>query len=101
VAVINVIPSQSVSARLETVTEREWIRQGELLAEAKALLAERGVDAELIEAVGDPGTEIVARAETMNADTIVVGRSPRRHLVHEGLATRLVRAAKADVLVVH
>jgi nucleotide-binding universal stress UspA family protein len=101
VAVINVIPAQSVSARLQTVTETEWSRQSELLREAKALLARRRIDADLIEAVGDPATEIIAAAETMNAETIVVGRSPRRHLVHEGLAARLVRDAKADVLVVH
>lgn len=100
-AVINVIPAQSVSSRLETVSDEEWSRQEEILDEAKAELAERGIDPQLIGAVGDPTVEILAAADTMNAETIVVGRSPRRHLVHEGLASRLVRQAGADVLVVH
>jgi nucleotide-binding universal stress UspA family protein len=100
-AVINVIPSQSISSRLETVSEEERSRQEEILDEAKAKLTERGIDPELIEAVGDPIAEIVAAAERINAGTLIVGRSPRRRLVHEGLASRLVRQARADVLVVH
>jgi nucleotide-binding universal stress UspA family protein len=100
-AVINVIPSQSISSRLQTVSEEERSRQEEILDEAKAELAHRGIDPQLIGAVGDPTVEIVAAAERTNSGTIVVGRSPRRHLVHEGLASRLVRQAGADVLVVH
>jgi nucleotide-binding universal stress UspA family protein len=100
-AVINVIPSQSISSRLETVSEEERSRQEKILDEAKAELTHRGIDPQLIEAVGDPAAEILAAADRMNAETIVVGRSPRRHLMHEGLASRLVRQAGADVLVVH
>jgi nucleotide-binding universal stress UspA family protein len=100
-AVIHVIPSQSISSRLETVSEEERSRQEAILDEAKAELASRGIDPQLIEALGDPTVEIVAAAERTNAGTIIVGRSPRRRLVHEGLASRLVRQARADVLVVH
>ncbi|HET6643395.1 MAG TPA: universal stress protein [Gaiellaceae bacterium] len=99
-AVINVIPAQSVSSRLETVTEEERGRQARILREANGLLARRGIEAQLIEAVGDPATEILAEAEKRNAETIVVGRSEGRHLARGQLDSRLVRSARADVLVV-
>jgi nucleotide-binding universal stress UspA family protein len=101
VAVINVIPAQSVSSRLETVSDDERSRQASILHEARAALGRRGIEPQLIEAVGDPVTEILAAAEATNAGTIVVGRSERRHLAHGSLDERLVRGAKADVLVVH
>ncbi len=99
-AVINVIPAQSVSSRLETVTEDERDQQARTLREANDLLAQRGIEPELIEAVGDPATEILDAAEKRNAELIVIGRSDRRHLARGALDTRLVRNAAADVLVV-
>jgi nucleotide-binding universal stress UspA family protein len=100
VAVINVIPVQSVSSRLETVTDAERSRQASTLREAGVALGRFGIEPELIEAVGDPATEILAAAEETRAKTIVVGRSERRHLGHGSLDSRLVRGAQADVLVV-
>jgi nucleotide-binding universal stress UspA family protein len=100
-AVINVIPVQSISARLETVTDDERSRQASILREARVALRRFGIEPELIEAVGDPATEILAAAEESAAKTIVVGRSQRRHLAHGSLDSRLVRSAQADVLVVH
>jgi nucleotide-binding universal stress UspA family protein len=100
-AVVNVIPVQSISSRLQTVTDEERSRQANILHEARAALGRRGIEPQLIEAVGDPLTEILAAAEATNAGTIVVGRSERRHLAHGSLDSRLVRGAKADVLVVH
>jgi nucleotide-binding universal stress UspA family protein len=99
-AVIHVIPVQSVSSRLQTVTDEERSRQASILHEARVALGRRGIEPQLIDAVGDPATEILAAAEAMNAGTIVVGRSERRHLAHGSLDARLVRAARADVLVV-
>jgi nucleotide-binding universal stress UspA family protein len=99
-AVVNVIPVRSVSSRLETVSDDERSRQASILREARAALGRRGIEPRLIEAVGDPVTEILAAAEATNAGTIVVGRSERRHLKHGSLDSRLVRAASADVLVV-
>ena len=99
-AVINVIPSQSVSSRLETVTQGERDQQARTLREASDLLAHRGIEPQLIEAVGDPATEILDAAEKRNAEIIVIGRSDRRHLARGALDTRLVRNAAADVLVV-
>ena len=99
-AVINVIPAQSVSSRLETVTEDEREQKARTLREANDLLVHRGLLGELIEAVGDPATEILDAAEKRNAELIVIGRSDRRHLARGALDTRLVRNAAADVLVV-
>jgi nucleotide-binding universal stress UspA family protein len=99
-AVINVIPAQSISSRLETVTNEERGRQASILHEARVALDRRGIEPQLIEAVGDPATEILAAAEATNAGTIVVGRSQRRHLPHGSLDSRLVRDAQAAVLVV-
>lgn len=101
VAVINVIPApQAVSSRLETVSEADWDQQDSVLREAEALLAHRGIEPQLLEAIGDPATEILAAAERTNAKAIVVGRSTTRRLGHVPLDSRLVRSAEADVLVV-
>jgi nucleotide-binding universal stress UspA family protein len=100
IAVINVIPTQSISSRLETVTDEERGRQASILHEARVALGRRGIEPQLIEAVGDPVTEILAAAEATNAGTIVVGRRERRHLAHGSLDSRLVRDAQAAVLVV-
>jgi nucleotide-binding universal stress UspA family protein len=99
-AVINVIPVQSISSRLETVTDEQRSRQASVLREARAALGRYGIEPRLIEAIGDPVTEILAAAEAAKAETIVVGRSERRHLGHGSLDSRLVRSAQADVLVV-
>ena len=103
VTVVNVVNAQSVSSRLETVSEKERATQDRLLREAARLLARRGVNANLVAAAGDPATEILAAAATIAADVIVVGRRHglASHLVHRSLSTTLVRRAGPDVLVVH
>jgi nucleotide-binding universal stress UspA family protein len=101
-AVVNVIPVQSVSARLETVSDEQRRRQQSLFADARSLLDERGVELQPIPAAGDPVTEIRAAAERSDADILVVGRtSGTRRLIHGSVSTRLVRRAPCDVLVVH
>jgi nucleotide-binding universal stress UspA family protein len=103
VSVINVIKSQSVSSRLETVSERQRVAQEHLLLEAERFLASRQVTADLIRAAGDPATEILSAAASMGADVIVVGRHARLapHLIRSSLSGTLVRKAACDVLVVH
>jgi len=101
IGVINVIPIQSISARLETVSDDERERQARILREAKATLARRGLTSETFEAAGDPATEILAAADATHADVLVVGRGGQRRLVPGSLSSRLVRAASCDVLVVH
>jgi nucleotide-binding universal stress UspA family protein len=102
VDVINVITVQPVSARMETLTDRERNRQRKLLQEAKAILSEWDVRMSPVKAVGDPTTEIRAAAEESGAGIVVVGRgNGLRRLIHGSVSTRLVRRAPCDVLVVH
>ena len=102
VGVINVITVQPVSARIESLTDRERSRQRKLLQEAKMLLGEWEVGMTPVKAVGDPATEIRSAAEKSGAAIVVVGRgSGLRRLIHGSVSTRLVRNSPCDVLVVH
>jgi len=102
ITVVNVIPTQAVSSRLETVSDGERDRQRSVLREARALLAEQKIEMKPVAAVGDPTTEIRAAAEESGAGIVVVGRGKgTRRLIHGSVSTRLVRRAPCDVLVVH
>jgi nucleotide-binding universal stress UspA family protein len=103
VSVINVIRVQSVSSRLENVSEQQRAVQNHLLLEAESFLAGRRVTADLVPAAGDPATEILSAASSMGADVIVVGRNAHLapHLIRGSLSGTLVRKAASDVLVVH
>jgi len=102
VDVINVITAQPVSARIETLSDRERSRQRKLLQEAKVVLGEWEVGMTPLKAVGDPTTAIRTAAEETGAGIVVVGRgSGLRRLIHGSVSTRLVRQAPCDVLVVH
>jgi nucleotide-binding universal stress UspA family protein len=103
VSVINVIKAQSVSSRLENVSEQQRAVQDNLLLEAESLLAGRRVTADLVRAAGDPATEILSAAASRGAEVIVVGRNAHLapHLIRGSLSGTLVRKAASDVLVVH
>lgn len=98
--IINVIPVQAVSSRLQTISDERRESQEQLLSGAQRLLARRGIKARVVDAAGDPLTEILATAEEVEASTLVVGRRLGRHL-HSSLGDRLVKRARCDVLVVH
>jgi nucleotide-binding universal stress UspA family protein len=71
------------------------------LEEAKAFLSERGIEAETIEAQGDPGHVIVEAAE--DADLAIVGSrglNPIQRLLLGSVSSKVVHRAKSDVLVV-
>ena len=71
------------------------------LEEAKALLAERGVDAEALGAQGDPGDVILDSAK--DADLVVVGSrglNPFQRLLLGSVSSKIVHRAECDVLVV-
>jgi nucleotide-binding universal stress UspA family protein len=73
------------------------------LAEARRLLAERGIDATPIEATGNPARSICVTAERDGYDTIVVGRrnmGDRGLLLLGSVAARVVSGATCDVIVV-
>ncbi len=71
VAVISVIPARSGPAPLDPWDDRSVHTQE--LQEARALLAERGIEAKLIEPAGDPARMIEQVAEEGDFDMIVVG----------------------------
>ena len=100
IAVVNVLPAQSIGSRLQTVSDEARAEQWTTLEQAAGLLAQSGVHAELIAAIGDPLAEIAATAKRLHAETVVVGRSGGRRL-HGRVADRLVRRGGPDVLVVH
>jgi nucleotide-binding universal stress UspA family protein len=74
------------------------------LAEAKARLAELGVDAVVVEGIGDPAAAITAEAEQTGADLIVVGSNGKNlleRLLEGSVSTGVTKKSKTDVLVVH
>ena len=95
------MPEPGVGARIQPPSD-ERNRQWSLLGEAQQFLAGRGIDAGTATPVGDVATEILAAAERIGADVIVVARQRRRapHLLGS-ISGRIVRSACCDVLVVH
>jgi nucleotide-binding universal stress UspA family protein len=76
----------------------------ERLDQAQAYLAERGLEAELVPASGEPADAIVALAKERNADLIVVGMRKKgffERLVEGSVAQNVMRRATCDVLAVH
>jgi nucleotide-binding universal stress UspA family protein len=84
------------------VPEEDAERRRELL-EAKAALEERGIDAKLVERVGDPAARIIDEVEREHADLVVVGsrglNTAQRWLLGS-VSTKVVQHAPCDVFVV-
>ena len=101
VTIVNVMPEPGLGAWMAPPA-KERSRQRQLLDEAQRFMAERGIEAETSAPVGNAAAEILAVAERVGADVIVVashrGRAPH---AHRSISGRIVRAAKCDVLVVH
>jgi nucleotide-binding universal stress UspA family protein len=96
--VTNVIPADRDSP--ESVDEYGKER----LEQARAYLAERGLDAEVTPTAGEPAEAIVALAKERNADLIVVGMRKKgffERLVEGSVAQDVMRRATCDVLAVH
>ena len=82
----------------------EGADDGSDLRKAGSLLAEMGIEAELVEAVGDPAEAIVRVAEAHHADLIVVGtREPSmvERLLGHSVSEAVQRRSHCDVLIVH
>lgn len=71
------------------------------LDEAQAFLSERGVQAEMMDAQGDPGAVIVEAAK--DADLVIVGSrglNPLQRILLGSVSSKVVHRADCDVLVV-
>jgi nucleotide-binding universal stress UspA family protein len=96
--VTNVVSSDRESPESVAEYSRERLDQ------ARAYLAERGLEAELVPATGQPADAIVALAEERDADLIVVGMRKKgflERLVEGSVAQDVMRGATCDVLAVH
>jgi nucleotide-binding universal stress UspA family protein len=74
------------------------------LDQARAYLAERGLEAELVPVSGEPANAIVGLAKERDADLIVVGMRKKgffERLVEGSVAQDVMRRATCDVLAVH
>lgn len=77
---------------------------GPELRRADELLRQRGVEAELVEAVGDIALAVVEAAERHGAGLIVIGtREPSQveRLLGHSVSEQVQRMARCDVLIVH
>jgi nucleotide-binding universal stress UspA family protein len=87
-------------ARLDPSTVQH---QHDAMGNARALLSERGIDAEVVEAQGDPGTAIVDTAKAKGADLIIVGTrglNPMQRILLGSVSSKVVHRAECDVLVI-
>jgi len=71
ITVVSVVPVHPGRSPIDPWDDRA-VHAGELL-EAKQILAERGMTAELLEPAGDPATTIERIAEEGGFDTVIVG----------------------------
>ena len=101
VTVVNVMPEPSIGAgigRPGAQRNRQW----RLLEEARQHMARRGIETDVAARVGEAAAEVLAAADEVGADVIVVGRR-RGKTAHVlgSISGRIVRDASCDVLVVH
>ena len=98
------IVTNVASADRKSDEERVTPYSQERLDQARAYLAERGLEAELVPVSGQPAEAIVALANERNADLIVVGMRRKgflERLVEGSVAQDVMRRATCDVLAVH
>ena len=104
VTLMNVIPTitSTVGVTLLSAPPND-VEAWEVFQQPKALLAEAGLKAELLLAVGDQADEIVRAARDHGFDLIVVGNrglSPVKAFLVGSVSSRIVSHAPCSVLVV-
>ena len=79
-------------------------RHAEELATARARLSERGIDAEVVPASGDPAGAIAMIADERDVDLVVVGtREPGlvERVLRHSVSAEVARRVHRDLLIVH
>ncbi len=77
-------------------------RRERVLAEARANLTERGIEARYVLSIGRPADAVVRAAEKFGADLILVGRrstNPFKRLVAENVSESVLHKAHCAVLI--
>ena len=74
--------------------------EDDTVVRAREQLVQRQIPARYLETCGHPATEIVAAAEAVGADLVVVGRRNALRRVLGSVSAAVVRRAPCDVLVV-
>jgi monovalent cation/proton antiporter MnhG/PhaG subunit len=101
VAAGSILPSAPRPGTGERADELEERRR--VLLEGRERLAELGIAADVVEAVGDPTDAIIETARELDADLIVVGtrgRNVAARVLLGSVSTTVVNQAHCDVLVV-
>ena len=89
----------TVKERGEGLAARE-----EDLRQAQAILEERGIAAESLAAMGEPGTAISRLAEEHDVDLVVVGTreiGALQRLLGQSVSQAVSRKVRCDLLIVH
>jgi nucleotide-binding universal stress UspA family protein len=79
-------------------------RHAEELETARGMLRERGVDAQVVAATGDPAGAIAMIADERDADLVVVGtREPglAERILRHSVSSEVARRVHRDLLIVH
>jgi nucleotide-binding universal stress UspA family protein len=103
ITVVSVAAARVGGARSVGVAEAELGHASASLQEARDWLGRKGIEAETVEGLGDPGHEIVEAAKRSGADLVVVGTRNRdllERLLLGSVSTDVVHHAPCDVLVV-
>ena len=79
-------------------------RHAEELETARGVLSERGIDAKVVAATGDPAGAIAMIADEREADLVVVGtREPglAERVLRDSVSAEVARRVHRDLLIVH
>jgi nucleotide-binding universal stress UspA family protein len=102
VSAVHILPAAGRRA-LSPLDPVEREERKEELEEARSILAERGIEARLVEGHGDPAEVIAQEAKETGADLIVVGtrgHGPIERTLLGSVSTKVLHHAPCDVLVV-
>jgi nucleotide-binding universal stress UspA family protein len=85
-------------------TERPRTATAGDIERATASLTERGINAETVEATGDPASSIATLAERRGVDVVVIGSrglGPIQRLLGQSVSQAVSRRVRCDLLIVH